>query len=267
MANERHLLLTFQGDYDYTDLQTESWQTGIRLCMVFGGSVDDVGSLPNNWDPQAVNINRTETDWTITGNWNINHLTGTFAPDDYLNDIVAPAWTAFLGGTPCSSHLKTRSIKIAPIGAPNGLIVPAPPYLSGTPCLLEYTAAWPEGGSGSNLIPLQNSFAVSLRTPQPGRHGRGRMFMPPMTTAALGTHGYMDSTQQTNTLNSAVTFLEALAYDGVGLDSPHIRPIVTGKPYTQYGVATQVRVDSVIDTQRRRRRQLVGTTLSDTPSY
>lgn len=267
MANEMHLLLTFSGDYDYTDLQTEGWQTGIRLALVFDGPVDDVGTLPNNWAPSATTINRTETDWTITGNWHVTHTVNNFAPDDYLNDQVAPAWTAFLGGTPCSSHLKTRQIKLSPIVAPLGKLEPAPPYLSGTPCVLDYTAAYPEGGSGSNLIPLQNSFAVSLRTPQPGRHGRGRMFLPPTTTASIGTHGFLDSTQQANILSSAVAFCEALAYDQTVPGDIHIRPIVTGKPFTQYGVISQVRVDNVMDTQRRRRRQLVGTVLSDTPSY
>jgi len=266
MAGEKHLYLTFSGDYDYSNLQSEAWQTGIRLALVFG-NVDDVGTLPSNWDPAAVNINRTETDWTITGNWDVSHLGNFFEPDDYLNDQVAPAWTAFLGGTPCSSHLKTRQIKISPIGAPNGITVPAPPYSQGTPVVLDYTAAFPEGGSGSNLIPLQNSFAVSMRTPQPGRRGRGRMFMPPMTTAALDTHGFMDSTQQDNIRDSAVAFLEALAFDGLGAGAAHVRPIVTGKPFVNYGVITQTRVDNVIDTQRRRRRSLEGSTLTGTPTY
>jgi len=268
VANEKHLLLTFSGDYDYSDLQTESWQTGIRLKLALNEPFgDDVGTLPNNWEPSPTTINRTETHWTIQGNWEINLAPSHFSPDDYLNDIVAPAWTAFLGGTPCSSHLKTRQIKLSPIVAPLGHLSPAPPYLSGTPCVLDYTSAYPEGGSGSNLIPLQNSFAVSLRSPQPGRRGRGRMFMPPMTTAALGTHGFMDSTQQTNTINSAKAFLEALAWDSTVVGSQHIRPVVTGKPYSSYGVVTQTRLDNIVDTQRRRRRSLVGTILTATPSY
>jgi hypothetical protein len=77
----------------------------------------------------------------------------------------------------------------------------------------------------------------------------------------------MDSTQQTNTKDSAVTFLEALSYDNVIVGSVHIRPIVTGGNWQNYGVVTQVRVDNIVDTQRRRRKSLVGTTLSGTPSY
>lgn len=268
MANEKHLLLTFGGSYTDASVDAESWQVGIRLALVMG-SVDAVGTLPSNWDPVAHDINRTESLWTITGNWRIASLTppATFNPDDYLNDQAAPAWTTFLASTICSDKLKTEYAKLYPIGAPSGRAIPAVPYTSGTPCTLAWTSAYPKGGSGSNLLPLQNSFAVSWRTGQIGRRGRGRMFMPPTTVAAPDAHGFLSSTFQTNVKNAAVAFLEDLAVTPVGPTAPHVRPIVTGSPFTQYGVINQVRVDNVIDTQRRRRRSLEGTILSGNPSY
>jgi len=36
-----------------------------------------------------------------------------------------------------------------------------------------------------------------------------------------------------------------------------VKPIVTGAPWTHYGVITSVNVGNVADSQRRRRRQLV----------
>ncbi len=264
----KHLLLTVGGTYVASNQQSESWQFGVRLALV-AGDVDPIGSLPTNWEVQPDAISRTETHWNIDGNWQIANLVppGTFHADDYLNDQVAPAVSAFLGGTPCSSNLKTEYAKIYPIGTPDGRAIPAPPYASGTPVALTWTSSFPTGGSGSNYLPLQCSVGVSWRTPQIGRRGRGRIFLPPMTVAGVDAQGFLSSTQQTNTRDSAVAFLEALAFDGSGGNPWHVRPIVTGAPWTTYGVITQVRVDNVIDTQRRRRRQLEGSILSGTPSY
>lgn len=268
MADEKHLLLTFGGSYTDASINAESWQVGVRLALVMG-AVDPVGTLPSNWDPVAHDINRTETKWTIVGNWKADSLTppASFDPGDYLNDHAAPAWTTFLASTICSDKLKTEYAKLYPIGAPTGRAIPAVPYTSGTPCTLAWTSLYPKGGSGSNLLPLQNSFAVSWRTAQVGRRGRGRIFMPPTTVAAADAYGFLSSTFQTNLKNAAVTFLQALAVTPVGPTAPHVRPIVTGSPFTQYGVISQVRVDNVIDTQRRRRRSLDGTILTGTPSY
>ena len=68
MAGEKSLLLTIQGDYVNTDLSAEAWQIGIR-CALVSGSVDPVGTFPNNWNPVADASSRTESLWTITGNW------------------------------------------------------------------------------------------------------------------------------------------------------------------------------------------------------
>jgi hypothetical protein len=266
MANERHLLLTIQGTYSDSSQTAETWQTGVRLALVFG-LVDDVGTLPNNWDPVATTIARTEADWTIAGNWDIALGTTAFHPDDYLNDQVAPAWATFLGSTPCSSNLKTETIKLSPIGSPAGHLVPAPPYTSGTPCTLTYTSGFPTGGSGANYLPLQNSIAVSTRSRQPGRHGRGRMFMPPITTTAVDAHGFLTSTWRDTVADAAEAWFGALALDPVGPTEVHVRPIITGKPYVNYGTIVQTKVDTVIDTQRRRRRSLVGSIATRNITY
>lgn len=263
MADEKHLLLVFSGSYDDASIEAEGWSTGIRLILN-NGSVDDVGTLPSNWDPYAVTINRTEADWTIAGNWAIHSGSNVFAPDDYLNDQVAPAWQAFLGGADYSSHAVTQTIKLAPIGT-DGREVPAVPYVKGSPCILSYTTDVAVGGSGGNMLPLQNSVAHSLRTPQPGRRGRGRMFMPSLTVAATDAHGFLGSTQQGNMRDNLVTFLEAISID-LTL-SFKTRPIVTGHPFVNYGVVTQARIGNVVDTQRRRRRSLVETVVTGTPSY
>lgn len=267
MANEKHLLLTVQGDYTDSTLAAEGWQVGVRLALVFG-TVDLVGTLPSNWDPAAVSINRTATNWTITGNWHVpGPVAGVFNPDDYLNDQAAPAfatWLAAISGM--SSHTRIRSLKLAPIGT-NGREVPAPPYAQGTPCLLTYTSNYPVGSNSGNHLPLQVSAVASHRTAQTGRPGRGRMYLPSLNTGAVQTDGLFSSTWTGNTAASHVTLLESLAYDATPPYNTSVRPIVTGGNYTKYGIINSVKVGNVPDTQRRRRRSIPETYSTATPSY
>lgn len=266
MANEKHLLLTCQGDYNDSPNSAEGWQVGIRLCLSYG-SVDDVGTLPSAWGPEADTINRTETNWTITGNWEVNQSADPWHPDDYLNDVAAPAFAAWLSGIPASwNKTRIRSLKISPIGT-NGRAVPAPPYASGTPCLLTWTSSYPVGSNSSDPLPLQNSEVVSHRTLQTGRAGRGRMYLPAITESLTDTHGQISSSNCTDIAANQVTLLESLS-QGSGVPATWtLRPIVTGGNWTRYGVITQVKVGNIIDTQRRRRRSLTETYISDSPSY
>jgi hypothetical protein len=267
MAGEKSLLLSIIGDWTDSALSEESWQVGIRLALVFG-SVDPVGTFPSNWDPTGVTINRTETDWTITGNWHATTgLGGVFSPDDYLNDQAAPAVAAWMLRTALSEKCRVRSLKLSPIGAPTGHLVPAVPYSVGTPCTLTWTGAYPVGTNGADILPLQNAVVASHRTAQPGRQGRGRAFLPGPTTSMLGSDGHLSTVRQTDWLNAQVALLEGLAYSAGGAIDPHVRPVVTGGNWTKYGVISQVRVGNVMDTQRRRRRALTETYVVDSPSY
>jgi hypothetical protein len=47
----------------------------------------------------------------------------------------------------------------------------------------------------------------------------------------------------------------------------NVRPIVTGSPWGNYAVVNSVQVGDVMDTQRRRRRQLVEARAAYSPSY
>jgi len=266
MPEKKHLLLTAIGDWDDTELAAETWQVGIRLALVFG-SVDDIGTFPTNWDPTAVVISRTETHWDISGNWHVTSGDG-FQPDDYLNDQAAPAFATWLSDSmvATSSKCRLRELKLSPIGE-NGKLVPAFPYATGTPCLLSWTSSYPTGATSSTLLPLQNALVMSHRSNQIGRTGRGRVFRPGLTTPAINSHGHVDSSVQASFLAAHVALLEGLSYSSVPIGGAHVRPIVTGSPWSQYGTITSVKVGSVPDTQRRRRRSLPETYLTGTPSY
>lgn len=266
MANEKHLLLTATGGWTDSDLGTELWQVGVRLVLNFGATAD-IDPLPNNWDPVAQTIARVETDWNIDGNWSVDGpLTNTFNPDDYLNDQAAPAFDTWMGIAGRSTQCRLDALKLYPIGT-NGRAIPAPPFSSGTPCTLTWTANNPTGGTSGNLMPINNAVVASHRTGQIGRSGRGRMFIPGLAAGAVATDGRVDATVQDFLMDGQVALLEALYYDGTGTDGSVVKPIVTGGTFTNYAVITQVRVGNIFDTQNRRRRQLTETYLSASVSY
>ena len=83
------------------------------------------------------------------------------------------------------------------------------------------------------------------------------MFMPGINPNQLDpTTGEISSARQTAALAAQVALLEALKYDSADPLGPHIAPCVTGKPFTNYATINTVRVGSVFDTQRRRRRSV-----------
>jgi hypothetical protein len=266
MAGEKHLLLVAGGDYVPNTLPGEIWECTTRLALVFG-TVDAIGTLPSNWDPAQLPVARTETDWTINGNWHIpGPISGSFQPDDYLNDQAAPAWTDFMAAAYLSNQVRLRYLKLFPIGAPSGNAVPAPPYTQGTPMELAWTGSYPTGGSSSTQLPPQDSIAMSWQTQQVGQRGKGRMYLPSATSAAL-SGAKVGATPQTDLVAAGQAFLAALAYDTITPTDIHIRPIVTGHPWVNYGVINQVRVGSIVDTQRRRRDRLTEVYSSGMVTY
>ena len=266
MANERHLLLTFGGSYVDTDLATESWMCTLRLALVFG-TVDPVGTLPNNWNVVAFPINRTETDWTITGNWKITSGPDTFQADDFLNDQIAPQLAAWMGAMPgLSNQCRLDWAKMYPIGT-DGRAIPAPPYATGTPVALDWTSSNPVGSSSAQQLPLQIAAVLSHRTAQIGRPGRGRMYVPSLTVDALNHDSTLKSSWQNTAANVQKNTLEAFSYAGAGPTGAHIVPIITGGNWTKYATINQVRVGNIPDTQRRRRRSLIETVVSQAVTY
>lgn len=255
MANEKHLLLTWGGDYVDSANGSEVWQNGLRLVLS-NDLMDPVGTLPNNWSPVAESINRTETNWTITGNWRADFGGGLFFnPDDFLNDQVAPALDTWLGQSGISDKIRLLWAKVFPIGT-NGKAVPAPPYSSGTPILLSWTSSYPTGDDGSAILPLQNSVVISHRTAQIGRRGRGRVFRAGPSGNANTTAGVIPSTIQGYLRDAEVAFLEALNNIYGVTDHTYTQAAVIGSPWSSYGMINSVRVGNRMDTQRRRRFQV-----------
>lgn len=261
----KHLRLDIIGDYVPSTLVGEIWQTSVRLVLNFGAT-SDVDLLPDNWEPVADPISRTETDWTITGNWTVDGPgVQSFNPGDYLNDQAAPAVTSMISGIQVSNQVRVRQLRLWPIGSPLGRAVPAVPYSTGTSCTLDWTSSYPVGNSSSTQLPPQNSVVASLRTLQVGSAGRGRMFLPSPASNVL-SGAKIATTPQGDIRDAMVQFMEDLAFDSV-VNSAVVRPIVTGGNFTKYAVVNKVRIGNVMDTQRRRRNAIAEVYVDGTPSY
>lgn len=253
------LYLTAQGGYvsGSTNLANEIWQTGVRLQLSLDPAPPAIGSIPNNeFNIVPATINLTEDEWTITGNWQAEGGVNDFDPGSYLNDQAGPAFKAWIATTGAfAGAVELRTLRLYPIGDPDGHVIPAPPYAQGSPCLLTYTGTAPHGVTSGAMLPPNNSVVASLRTSQVGRRGRGRMFGPPCATSVIGQNadtGVVTSANRTILADAYVTLLEALHYN----EAVKVRPIVIGAPYSDYAVINQVRIGNVVDGQRRRRNAL-----------
>jgi hypothetical protein len=248
MTGEKHVLLTIGGTWSGSTDLSERWQIGIR-CWLDTGDSGDKGALPTSWDITDDGTTHTLGDWSIETTWIATKLTKTFNPADWFNDQVIPAVNVFAAANSVPAHCLTDTVKANPIDAAGHVI-------GENFCLAKASPAV-AGTLGGNLLPLQNSVVASWGTRVLGAKGRGRVYMPGVTANSITADGDLTPTAYGNQLNTAITLLEGIAFNGPLITDFSILPIVTGKPYVSYGIIRTVRVGSRVDTQRRRRRQLV----------
>jgi hypothetical protein len=248
MADEKHVYCVFRGGYNDTALSAERWQFGVRL-WVDTSVPDDSGTLPSTGDFVADDYSGTFANGTIVSQWAWLEIGGPVLDvPGYLEDQAFPAIAAFLAQPYLSNEVHCTEVKLYPILSTGQAFE----HRSAT-----MTFTTPAAGTGTaNMMPPEVSIAVSWQTPQIGRRGRGRIYLPPSTTASFDDLGYVESGDQDDIAAAAATFLSDLAVESVGADAVHVRPIVTGAPWTKYGVIQSVNVGRVADAQRRRRRQL-----------
>lgn len=110
------------------------------------------------------------------------------------------------------------------------------------------------GTSTAACLPFQVTPVVSLRTAVANRSGRGRFYAPsPAVDTQAG--GRMTAGSQGNLADSAAAMLTSL--DGAGL-----QPVLFSRTTFNTTPITSLDVGDVLDTQRRRRNQLIETRTS-----
>jgi hypothetical protein len=248
MATATHAYVVWHGSFE--DHLEEYWQIGVRFMLVNSGTEPDhVGALPT-FDVNATAVSRDETDWTISSLWDAGlGLAESISVDDWLNDQLLPAGVLLLSGNYISTKVTLNGVKVSPI---NG---------SGHVTDLRvsqglYKSPLPHGPTDIPQLPAECSVVSSWITQRIGRKGRGRVYLPPTGSAVLNEDGDLAGAQTAHIVAGMVAFLEQTAITPTGPGNHWALPIVTGAPYTAYAVIDGVRVGSVIDSQRRRRRQL-----------
>lgn len=114
----------------------------------------------------------------------------------------------------------------------------------------------PVGVSGTaSTISLPNQIAtvVTTLTGRPGRSYRGRCYLPPVTTAAMIGTNQLSTANATLLCNAYAGFLQ-----GVHDSSSGAHPVVSSSRLGAMTPITSVQVDTVFDTQRRRRNKVVA---------
>ena|SRR5664279_2186552 len=263
MAGEKHVYLVAKGSYIHADLSAEQWQTGTRLWADTSSPADQ-GTLPTTGDFGIDAGSLAGSNWNITTDWNwTDGLGPVFDPLAFLDGQACPAWTTFMGAAAITAKCQLDSLTLYPI-LDTGKVFSG----GGAPrkAVAEFIAAVP-GSETANMMPPEVSIAMSLQTPQAGRRGRGRMFLPPTGVGNVGTDGFLTGGLTTSIALAGVALMEGLSVTSLSPGDPHVRPIVTGSPWTRYGVVTSVNVGDVFDAQRRRRRQLLETRHSEDTSY
>ena len=115
----------------------------------------------------------------------------------------------------------------------------------------QYNYATPQHGANGNILSARDCLVASLETGLPGRSFRGRIYCP-CNGMALTSHqaatGYV-----TNVATATANMITAINASSIGAD-PATVVILNNKDFPQ--PVTQVKVDSLPDTQRRREDKL-----------
>lgn len=177
-------------------------------------------------------------------------------PTDLGAQVIRDAWETFfeLTANQISYVWKTDGVKIATLNTDGTTVTDS--------VRTSYYSTAIQGGYGSIGHPPQIACVASLQSaPGTGLGRKGRMFIPGVG-APMGGDAHFVQTTATSIANTLAVFFNALndsfdVGDRVVLASKGRTPPAVGAGITR--PVESVRVGNVLDTQRRRRNQLVET--------
>lgn len=112
-------------------------------------------------------------------------------------------------------------------------------------------------GTGSQNGPAQIALVLSVRSGIGGRNKRGRLYLPVTCKTLYSTNGQAAAADATSIANAFKTFIDAVNATHIGTD-----PVIFGIASRASGftvAAQDVKVDTKMDTQRRRTDKIQAT--------
>ena len=251
MTALQHVYLTAHGTYTAGAWEDERAQVGLRLCYVPVVGAPDKGSVFTplvNGDVTRQYGSQAGTNGTLAKAW-----TARIGPVGSLQNCDAGAqidlaedFRTFLNAIKAYtfSGFTWTHVKIAPVAADG-----TSPENSAV-----YTFTTPLAGTSPNHLPAQVAFALSMRAQMVGRRGRGRIYLPAVTTALVAADGTVQGAAATTLRTAFKTLIDDLQ-NVTG--TPDYIPIVS---VMSAGSADAVRPYDVrtghrLDTMQSRRRQ------------
>jgi len=191
--------------------------------------------------PTIPNVYRIQVEWDSTvavTPVNVFHVRALSGTASAIGTAVATALSAHTPQMwdPLYTGIIAHSILVTPLdGTTAGFDVPL-----GTPI---------DGGGSGGLLP-QVCAVVSLKSTQRGSRGRGRMYVGPVGETQV-TDGNLAGTSQSNMLTAWGAFVNSL-----NSGTPSIQLVIASYKHADAHDVTNIRVDTVCGTQRRRQNQL-----------
>lgn len=252
MSNLHHVYLTCHGSYPSGSWVGESAQIGMRLAFAVTATAPLMGDI---WTPveggniDTISGTQAGTHGTLSKTWTAR--VGAVGSEENLNpaaqiDLAEDAWT-FLNTIKQYqfSEFKWTHVKVSAVDT-----------LGKTPVVSSiYQFTTPLPGSIGNGLPPQVAMAVSTRANLVGRRGRGRVYIPALTTAALAADGTIATATATGLRTAFKTFIDALQNQpGITLHMP-IVSVMSAESNTAVR-PVEIRTGSRLDTIQSRRRQV-----------
>lgn len=249
-----HYRLIVEGKWQdaLTSMAQESWAFGVSLYSELG-TVAPVGTPSGAFQAADATLLEEDANYRVESNFLAEGGVSDFNPASYLLDAVFATGTFLATAGVMSSQCKALTATLYPLkpDVRGWFLTCQTSYGPAKAVATPKSAEIANGAVSGSMLPSQNAVAVSLRSVNQTRRGRGRFFLPPTGVSAVGTDGQFGSGAAVAA--AAATWLEALSQELSGID---IAPVIIGYPGTRYHRVNRVRVGSVFDTQRRRRRQM-----------
>jgi len=247
MTDAKFCRFTVIGGYNTALLAAETWAVNISLALVFG-AIDDEADFPT-LDIEPATLTGSGTNVTTTSNWLAQGApTFSFDPSSWLVDQGAVACNHFFQSDAFSSLMEVREMALYPIDSTGRAAGGRSAHGTFTTPLV--------GTGSSTLLPTEVSSCLSWQTPLIGRRGRGRIYLPGLPTEIVNDNSSVGTDYINLCTSSGATLCQDLVLDSISSSEPHVKPVVTGHPWTHYGVIKSLNMGNIFDAQRRRRRQL-----------